>query len=148
MFETLFDSADALARHRDGPFAEDRERFLEQRGQEGFSLGKLREYARMLLWIAGELDASPGRSLTVEQIRSAANRWWRRSRHEFRDLRHQRLAAERICSTVRLRPGEASNSPAIHNSIRAYSRSLPSENPSWPRCSKKRSRSSAKGPSR
>ncbi len=84
MFETLFDSADALARHRDGPFAEDRERFLEQRGQEGFSLGKLREYARMLLWIAGELDASPGRSLTVEQIRSAANRWWRRSRHEFR----------------------------------------------------------------
>jgi len=85
MFETLFDSADALARHRDGPFAEDRERFLEQRGREGFSLGKLREYARMLLWIAGELDASPGRSLTAEQIRSAADRWWRfRSRYEFR----------------------------------------------------------------
>jgi len=52
MFETLFDSADALARHRDGPFAEDRRRFLDLRSREGFSHGKLREYARMLLWIA------------------------------------------------------------------------------------------------
>jgi len=85
MFETLFDSADALARHRDGPFAEDRKRFLEHCGREGFSLGKLREFARMLLWIAGELDASPGRSMTVEQIRSAAGRWGRlKYRCEFR----------------------------------------------------------------
>jgi site-specific recombinase XerD len=90
MFETLFDSADALARHRDGPFAEDRERFLERRGREGFSHGKLRQYARLLLWIAGELDASPGRNMTVEQISSAADRWWRfkchcglRHRHGF-----------------------------------------------------------------
>ena len=81
MFETLFDSADVLARHRDGPFAEDRHRFLEHRRREGFSLGKLREYARMLLWIAGELDASPGRSMTMEQIRLAAGRWWHFKRH-------------------------------------------------------------------
>jgi len=85
MFETLFDSAGVLARHRDGPFAEDREHFLEQRGREGFSPSKLRWDARMLLWIAGELDASPGRSLTVEQIRFAADRWWRfRSKYEYR----------------------------------------------------------------
>jgi integrase len=85
MFETLFDSADALARHRDGPFAEDRERFLEHRGREGFSPSKLRQYANMLLRVVGELDASPGRSMTVEQIRSAADRWGRfKYRCEFR----------------------------------------------------------------
>jgi site-specific recombinase XerD len=95
MFETLFDSADALARHRDGPFAEDRARFLEERGREGFSLSQLRQYAGMLLCIASELDASPGRSLTVEQVRSAADRWWRfRSRYEYRPDRqaHPRIA--------------------------------------------------------
>jgi len=85
MFETLFDSAAVLARHRDGPFAEDRKRFLEYFGREGFSRSKLREYSRMLLWIAGELDASPDRSMTVEQIRLAAARWWRlRSQYEYR----------------------------------------------------------------
>ena len=77
MFETLFKSANTLARHRDGPFAEDRNRFLEHCGREGFSRDFLRKYARMLLWIAGELDASPGRSMNVEQIRSAADRWKR-----------------------------------------------------------------------
>lgn len=86
MFETLFDSADVLARHRDWPFAEDRRHFLEHRSREGFSLGKLRVDARMLLWIAGELDASPGRNMTTEQIRSAAGRWWRFKYHC--DLRH------------------------------------------------------------
>lgn len=85
MFETLFDSAVARARHEDGPFAEDRKRFLEHYGREGFSRGKLRDYSRMLLWIAGELDASPDRSMTAAQIRLAAARWWRlRSRYEYR----------------------------------------------------------------
>lgn len=74
---------------------------------------------------------------------------WRSGRYSYRDLkRHQRSAAERTCSTVRLRPGEASNSLAMHNSIPAYSRSLLSENPSRLRSFRKRSRSSAKGPSR
>ena len=65
MFEALFYSADALTRHRDGPFAEDRERFLEQRSQEGFSLVKQRAFARMLLWIAGEERSSPALSSEV-----------------------------------------------------------------------------------
>ena len=77
MFETLFESAEILARHRDGPFAEDRKRFLEHRSREGFSRKILQKFARMLLWVAGELDASPGRSMTIDQIRSAADRWKR-----------------------------------------------------------------------
>lgn len=77
MFETLFESAETLARHRDGPFAEDRRRFLEHCSREGFSRAHLRKTARMLLWVAGELDASPGRSMTLEQIRLAAARWRR-----------------------------------------------------------------------
>jgi site-specific recombinase XerD len=83
MFEKLFRSADGLARHRDGPFAEDRRRFLERCSQEGFSPGYLSGAAHMLLGIASELDASPGRSMTLSQIRSAANRWCRLNyRHE------------------------------------------------------------------
>lgn len=86
MFEDLFSSADKLARHRDGPFAEDRKRFLDHCGREGFSFKLLRESARMLLWIASELDASPGRSMTTEQICAAANRW---SRSKYRyEIRH------------------------------------------------------------
>ena len=77
MFESLFSSADGLARHRDGPFAEDRRRFLKHCSREGFPRGYLRNEARMLLCIARELDASPGRSMTLVQIREAASRWIR-----------------------------------------------------------------------
>ena len=77
MFEKLFRAADSLARHRDGPFAEDRRRFLDRCSQEGFSRVYLQASAHMLLGIAGELDASPGRSVTLAQIRAAANRWSR-----------------------------------------------------------------------
>lgn len=77
MFEDLFSSGHTLARHRDGPFAEDRKRFLEHCRLEGFSPRCVRESANMLLWIAGELDASPGRSMVLEQINAAADRWVR-----------------------------------------------------------------------
>lgn len=77
MFEKLFRSGDRLARHRDGPFAEDRRRFLAHCGEQGFPRDYLRKTAAMLLWIAGELDASPGRTLTTAQIRAGANRWVR-----------------------------------------------------------------------
>jgi integrase/recombinase XerD len=75
MFESLFSPGVSLARHRDGPFAEDRKRFLEHCSREGFSPSRLRCYANMLLTVASELDASPGRSMTLAQIRAAANRW-------------------------------------------------------------------------
>ena len=39
MFEKLFRSADSLARHQDGPFAEDRRRFIEHCSREGFPRG-------------------------------------------------------------------------------------------------------------
>lgn len=77
MFDSLFSSADSLARHRDGPFAEDRRRFLEHCSRQGFPHGYLRKSARMLLWVASELDASPGRTMTLAQIRAAAGRWSR-----------------------------------------------------------------------
>ena len=77
MFKDLFSHVETLARHRDGPFAEDRKRFLEHCSRDGFPPGYLRGTARMLLWIASELDASPGRSMTLAQIQLAAKCWCR-----------------------------------------------------------------------
>ena len=75
MLEKLYSSTDNLARHRDGPFAEDRDRYLDHCARAGFSIGFLRVSARTLLGIASELDASPGRSMTLGQIQAAADRW-------------------------------------------------------------------------
>ena len=105
MFEKLFRSADGLARHRDGPFAEDRRRFLERCGQEGFLPGYLRGAAHVLLGIASELDASPGRSISLAQIRPAAARWCRLNCRRGVRRKRQPHPREQFIQLRKLSPG-------------------------------------------
>ena len=48
MFETLFQYPAVVARHRSGPFAEARERFLNHLASQGFAHATLLVYAREL----------------------------------------------------------------------------------------------------
>ena len=52
MFETLFQYPAVVARHRNGPFARARERFLNHCASQGFARATLLVYARELLVIA------------------------------------------------------------------------------------------------
>ena len=52
MFETLINTKWALTRHRDGPLAEERHRYLEHCADQGGTLKSLRLKARSILWVA------------------------------------------------------------------------------------------------
>jgi integrase/recombinase XerD len=56
MFETLFRYPAIIARHRDGPFAEDRERFLEYRSSQGLASTTLQQIAQELLAVAERIE--------------------------------------------------------------------------------------------
>jgi integrase/recombinase XerD len=66
MFETLVTTDQALARHRDGPLAEQRNRYLRHCADQGGTRESLRLRARSILWVAkrmlpddfGKVDAS------------------------------------------------------------------------------------------
>lgn len=58
MFETLVSTDRALARHRDGQLAEERDRYLRHCADQGSTLGSQRTRARSILWVAEHL--SPG----------------------------------------------------------------------------------------
>jgi site-specific recombinase XerD len=62
MLEQLFRDESALARHRTGPFAEERERYLQHCAEYGATRGTLRMKANELLWLCQHLrhDASQG----------------------------------------------------------------------------------------
>jgi integrase/recombinase XerD len=66
MFKTLVNTDRALARHRDGPLAEQRNRYLRHCADQGGTRESLRLRARSILWVAerllpsdfGKVDAS------------------------------------------------------------------------------------------
>ena len=62
MLEQLFRDDSALARHRAGPFAEERERYLQHCAKHGATRAALRLKANELLWLCQHLrrDASQG----------------------------------------------------------------------------------------
>src|SRR5260370_17915126 len=62
MLEQLFRDDSALARHRAGPFAEERERYLQHCAEHGATRAALRLKANELLWLSQHLrrDASQG----------------------------------------------------------------------------------------
>ena len=62
MLEQLFRDDSALARHRAGPFAEERERYLQHCAEHGATRAALRLKANELLWLCQHLrrDASQG----------------------------------------------------------------------------------------
>lgn len=64
MFETLFNRPTVLARYREGPLTEARERFLEQCAMHGYSRAMLQKIAWVLLSIAHRIDIDHGKVTT------------------------------------------------------------------------------------
>lgn len=69
MFETLYRSNAALVRHRAGPFAEERERFLRHRADQGGTFATLRTIAKSMLWVATRMSPEDCRGINVARLR-------------------------------------------------------------------------------
>jgi integrase/recombinase XerD len=80
VFDQLFEEPRALARHRDGPLAEERRRYLVHCAEQGMAPGTIREAATCTLNIthALRLAERPSDLITPEEIKVAADRWARR----------------------------------------------------------------------
>jgi integrase/recombinase XerD len=80
MFDQLFEHPYAVARHRDGPLAEDRRRYLVHRAEQHTSPHTLRSIAAYILAAAKALRLADraGELLTRVEIATAADRWVRR----------------------------------------------------------------------
>jgi integrase len=77
MFETLFRYPAIIDRHRNGPFAEARERFLEHRNSQGSAPTTLQRCAQELLVVAERIDLTKGKAVESAAIETAAERWAR-----------------------------------------------------------------------
>jgi len=75
MFETLFKYPRVVARHRKGPFAEARERFLKHCVSQGLAGATLLRHARELLVIAERIDLTSGEPIGPPAIEAAADCW-------------------------------------------------------------------------
>jgi hypothetical protein len=77
MFETLFRYPAIIDRHRNGPFAEARERFLEHRIHQGYAPATLQRCAKELLVVAERIDITTGNIIGSAAIEAAAEQWAR-----------------------------------------------------------------------
>ncbi len=84
MLEELFRYRRVLARHRDGPFAQDREAYLSHRAQQGAAQETLLNIARELLVIPQWIPLLSGRGIDVAEIETAAERWARHQQRRHR----------------------------------------------------------------
>ena len=84
MFEGLFTSGKALARHREGPAAAARAEYLNHCARYGAAHGTLLRVARELLVIAERIDVTSGRVVARRDIELAARRWVRYQRRRRR----------------------------------------------------------------
>jgi site-specific recombinase XerD len=75
MLEELFVYPAVLARHKNAPFLEERNRYIAHRKKEGCAHETLLRTARELFRIVQVLDIPPTSQITPEQIRGAADRW-------------------------------------------------------------------------
>lgn len=84
MFEVLFVHPKALARHRTGPAATERERYLVHCAERGAARETLLRIARELLVIAERLDVTADKSITPREIAAAARAWARQQKRRCR----------------------------------------------------------------
>lgn len=77
MFERILKNRHALARHRNGPLADERRRFLVHCGDQQMSANTMRCIASDLLIVAKALRLAerPGELITRPEIEAAAVRW-------------------------------------------------------------------------
>lgn len=80
MFAALFKYPKHVARHRDGPAADARARYLIHCAHYGAARGTLIGLASQLLAIAKHIDVSSGRTITRREIEVAGQRWARHRR--------------------------------------------------------------------
>ena len=92
MFERLFRYPAVAARHRAGPFAEARERFLHYCASRGFADRTLQRCAQELLVVAERLDIASNKIIELRVVEAAADQWAREQRQQkrARDLRWSR----------------------------------------------------------
>ena len=77
MFEDLFIYPKVLARHRAGPPANARERFLAHCAAYGAARGTLLRFANELLVVAERIDVNSGKSFSLADVEAAAESWTR-----------------------------------------------------------------------
>ena len=86
MFERVFQLPKVLARHRDGPMAEERDRFLTHLADHGVGRLALRLHSRYLLAGAKRLRLAdrPHEKIARNEVEQEGVRWARRSRKGFK----------------------------------------------------------------
>jgi integrase/recombinase XerD len=84
MFSILFHYPRVLARHRQGPSAQARERYLTHRADQGAACDTLLRTARELLVIAQRLDLTTDRMISIREVEAAAERWVHHQQHRGR----------------------------------------------------------------
>jgi integrase/recombinase XerD len=96
MFDQLFKDSRARTRHRDGPLAEERRRYLVHCGEQQMGLKTLLEIARFTLAAANSLRLAerPSELFTREEIKAVADRW--------KSRRSIQLSLPALSSTSRL----------------------------------------------
>ena len=92
MFEILFKYPRVVARHRTGPSAEARERFLKHCIGQDLAGATLLRHARELLVIAERIDITIGKTIGLSAIEAAADSWAREQhgRHRAQSLQWSR----------------------------------------------------------
>jgi site-specific recombinase XerD len=89
MFESLYQYSRVLARHLDGPAAEERDCYVEHCAAGGAAHESVLHLASELLVVAQHLDITGTRAIATEEIATAADRWVRHQR------RHGRISTAR-----------------------------------------------------
>lgn len=84
MFETLFRYPSVLNRHRNGPAADERQRFLIHQGNQGVARGTLLRNARELLLVAKNINVTTGQAIDPHDIEVAADKWAREQQRRGR----------------------------------------------------------------
>jgi len=74
MLEKLLSSATALRRHQDGPFAAERERYLQHCSDSGATYWSLRIKCNELLWAAKLLNVDAKNGVDLDMLESIADR--------------------------------------------------------------------------
>jgi len=81
MFNQLFKSSEAISRHSNAPYAEERRRYLAACARQGNSHSTLLFTAQDLFWVADKLSIYPDlKQVTMEQVSAVAGDWRKRER--------------------------------------------------------------------
>ncbi len=99
MFETLFKYPGVVARHRGGPFTDLRERFLIHCVDQGLAHATLLHVANELLVVAGRIDLTAERQISIAEIEAAADAWSRYQQRRQR-ARCPKWSRERFIQTA------------------------------------------------